>query len=203
MTTALLIIDMQMVMQERLNAGRERVNGEAEKKIAELAATVPRRPAGRSSISAIATPTRVRRCMRRRPATSRCPAPWRGRTNLFSSSARRLASPSTELEGYLHEVGITHLVVAGAVAGFCVNTTVRAGSDLGFKMSVVSDAVLGFDLPDARSVGPRDLRRDDGASEIRFRRDRRDAAADGHAAGLMGRPRVQRPGRVDSWDPQG
>jgi len=59
------------------------------------------------------------------------------------------AFASTELEGYLQEVGITHLVVTGAVAGFCVNTTVRAGSDLGFKMSVVKDAVLGFDLPEA------------------------------------------------------
>jgi len=39
--------------------------------------------------------------------------------------------------------------VTGAVAGFCVNSTVRAGADLGFSMVVVRDAVIGFDLPAA------------------------------------------------------
>ena len=37
----------------------------------------------------------------------------------------------------------------GAVAGFCVNSTVRSGSDLGFKMTVVRDAVLSFPLENA------------------------------------------------------
>ncbi|MBB4000076.1 isochorismatase family protein [Aureimonas pseudogalii] len=41
------------------------------------------------------------------------------------------------------------LIVTGAVAGFCVNSTVRAGADLGFAMTVVRDAVIGFDLPEA------------------------------------------------------
>ena len=54
---------------------------------------------------------------------------------------------STGLEAYLRANAITDLVVAGAVAGFCVNSTVRAGADLGFRMCVVSDAVIGFDLP--------------------------------------------------------
>lgn len=34
----------------------------------------------------------------------------------------------------------------GAVAGFCVNSTIRSGSDLGLAMTVVRDAVLGFPL---------------------------------------------------------
>lgn len=52
------------------------------------------------------------------------------------------------MEKYLRDNGIKTLIVTGAVAGFCVNTTVRAGSDLGFDMIVVRDAVMGFDMPD-------------------------------------------------------
>jgi nicotinamidase-related amidase len=56
---------------------------------------------------------------------------------------------TTDLAKYLTAGGITRLFVTGAVAGFCVNSTVRAGSDLGFDMTVVRDAVIGFDLPSA------------------------------------------------------
>lgn len=52
------------------------------------------------------------------------------------------------MENYLRDNRIDTLVVTGAVAGYCVNTTVRVGSDLGFSMIVVRDAVVGFDLPD-------------------------------------------------------
>ncbi len=52
----------------------------------------------------------------------------------------------------MRERGITHLVVVGAVAGFCVNSTVRAASDLGFAVTVVTDAVIGFDLPSPGSM---------------------------------------------------
>lgn len=44
---------------------------------------------------------------------------------------------------------MTHLYVVGAVAGFCVNSTVRSASDLGYRISVIGDAVIGFDLPSA------------------------------------------------------
>lgn len=56
------------------------------------------------------------------------------------------AFASTDLGPYLHERGITDLFVTGAVAGFCVNSTERRGADLGFKMYVLHDAVIGFDL---------------------------------------------------------
>lgn len=57
------------------------------------------------------------------------------------------AFASTDLADHLRRNGITQLVVAGAVAGFCVNSTVRAGADLGLNMTVARDAVLGFGLP--------------------------------------------------------
>ena len=59
------------------------------------------------------------------------------------------AFSSTRLQGWLQQEQITELVVIGAVAGFCVNSTVRSGSDLGFKMTVVRDAVLSFPLDNA------------------------------------------------------
>ena len=148
MTSALLIIDMQMVMQERLDAGRERVNGEAGENIAALAAAFR---AARRPVIHIRHREADESSALHENAPGYQPMPCaKARENepVFVKSTSS-AFASTELEGYLQEVGITHLVVTGAVAGFCVNTTVRAGSDLGFKMSVVSDAVLGFDLPDA------------------------------------------------------
>lgn len=148
MTSALLIIDMQMVMQERLDAGRERVNGDAGENIAALAAAFR---AARKPVIHIRHREADESSALHETAPGYQPMPCaKARENepvFIKCTSSGFAS--TELEGYLHEVGITHLVVTGAVAGFCVNTTVRAGSDLGFRMSVVKDAVLGFDLPDA------------------------------------------------------
>jgi len=56
------------------------------------------------------------------------------------------AFSSTDLFSYLQIAGISALVVIGAVAGFCVNSTVRSGSDLGLTMTVVEDAVISFEL---------------------------------------------------------
>ena len=52
----------------------------------------------------------------------------------------------TELHQHLMAEGISHLTVIGAVAGFCVNSTVRAAADLGLKVTLVDDAVLSFAL---------------------------------------------------------
>lgn len=59
------------------------------------------------------------------------------------------AFSSTDLHGWLQRAQISELTVIGAVAGFCVNSTVRAGSDLGLKMTVVRDAVVSFPLDNA------------------------------------------------------
>jgi len=56
------------------------------------------------------------------------------------------AFSSTGLLAHLQEAGISEVVVIGAVAGFCVNSTVRMGADLGLKMTVIQDAVLSFEL---------------------------------------------------------
>lgn len=56
------------------------------------------------------------------------------------------AFSSTELYEWLQREDIREVAVIGAVAGFCVNSTVRSGSDLGLAMTVVRDAVLSFPL---------------------------------------------------------
>ncbi|MFT4150710.1 MAG: isochorismatase family protein [Paracoccaceae bacterium] len=52
----------------------------------------------------------------------------------------------TDLDTHLRGAGIDRLVVCGAVAAFCVASTVRAASDLGYGVLLPTDALYGFDL---------------------------------------------------------
>lgn len=148
MTTALVIIDMQVLMQQRIDAGRDCVNPNASIRIAELTNAFRQK---RQPIIHIRH--------RDDDATSPLHPEAPGYQPMSCAEAREneavffkrtsSAFASTDLEAYLRKYAITDLTVTGAVAGFCVNSTVRAGADLGFKMTVVRDAVLGFDLPSA------------------------------------------------------
>ncbi|MCO5781379.1 isochorismatase family protein [Citrobacter meridianamericanus] len=60
------------------------------------------------------------------------------------------AFASTMLKKYLDDSAISEVIVIGAVAGFCINSTVRHGADLGVAMTVVKDAVISFDLLQGR-----------------------------------------------------
>ncbi len=53
----------------------------------------------------------------------------------------------TGLDAALRRAGITRIVLIGAVAAYCITSTTRAGSDLGFDIVLPGDALLGFDLP--------------------------------------------------------
>jgi nicotinamidase-related amidase len=148
MNAALIIIDMQMLMQERIDSGRDHVNPDAPGHIADLAAAF--RSAGKSVVHVrhrdddVASPLHPNA-----PGFQPMPCAHGLEDEPVFLKTSSSAFATTALEAYLRKEGITHLVVTGAVAGFCVNSTVRAGSDLGFKMTVVRDAVLGFDLPSA------------------------------------------------------
>lgn len=145
---ALLIIDMQMEMQHRIEGGRNCVNPAAAAVIAGLAHAFRERgqpvihirhrdadPASPLHADAAGYPPIA------------CAEAVAGEPVFLKTTSSAFAS--TDLAAWLRDRGITDLVVTGAVAGFCVNSTVRAGADLGFTMTVVSDAVLGFDLPGA------------------------------------------------------
>ncbi|MEP6618880.1 MAG: cysteine hydrolase family protein [bacterium] len=51
----------------------------------------------------------------------------------------------TGLESYLRTNGIEELVVVGITTDHCVSTTVRMASNLGFKVTLVSDATATFE----------------------------------------------------------
>ena len=148
MAAALVVIDMQMVMQRRIEDGRPHVNSAAPERIAALIAAF--RDSGRAVIHVRhadhdpASPLH--------PTASGYPAMACAREvegeALFVKN-RSSAFAGTDLDAYLRAEGVRHLFVVGAVAGFCVNSTVRSASDLGFRVSVVGDAVIGFDLPSA------------------------------------------------------
>lgn len=139
---------MQMEMQRRITAGFDLVNGEAAQRIASLA----------QHFRARGWPVLHVRHRSDDPASAFHPA-----SDGFAPMPCAEAAPgeaifvkttssafaSTGLAAHLGAAGITDLVVVGAVAGFCVNTSVRAASDLGFAVTVARDAVLGFGLPGA------------------------------------------------------
>jgi nicotinamidase-related amidase len=66
------------------------------------------------------------------------------------------AFSSTPLLTYLKNHAISRCIVIGAVAGFCVTSTVRAGADAGLHMTVIEDAVMSFALkeggPGAKNI---------------------------------------------------
>lgn len=52
----------------------------------------------------------------------------------------------TNLEQLLREAQIDHLIICGAMSQMCVDATVRAGVDLGFKATVAHDACAAADV---------------------------------------------------------
>lgn len=62
----------------------------------------------------------------------------------------------TALEEHLREHRIAHLVIVGLTTDHCVSSTVRMAANLGFQVTVVSDATATFGRtgPDGRYYGP-------------------------------------------------
>lgn len=148
MTSALIIIDMQQVMQDRIDAGRPHVNGSAPDKILALATAF--RAADRPIIHirhAEGDPASPLHPDASGYPPMPCAVELPGDAIFIKRSSSAFAT--TGLKAHLRNHGVSHLYICGAVAGFCVNSTVRAASDMGFRVTVVRDAVLGFDLPSA------------------------------------------------------
>lgn len=146
--TALLIIDMQMEMQRRIDAGRPHVHPAAPQRIGALATAF--RAAGLPVIHvrhAADDPASPLHPDRPGYPAMPCTIALPGEAVFVKTTSSAFAS--TGMAAHLRERSITDLYVVGAVVGFCVNSTVRAGADLGFRMVVVRDAVIGFDLPSA------------------------------------------------------
>ncbi len=144
MTVALLCIDMQMGMADRIAAGRPQANRHAEAHVAGLLALFRARGLPVVHVHHDAPDTPFQRHL---PggAPMPCALPLAGEAVLWKS--RSSAFAGTGLDALLRERGIGQIVVIGAVAAFCVTSTVRAASDLGFAVVLPGDALLAFDIP--------------------------------------------------------
>lgn len=144
MTTALLVIDMQLGMADRIAAGRLPVDAQAPDRMAMLIAMFRARnlPVVHVHHDEPGTPF-----ARDLPsgAPMPCAVPLAGETVLWKH--RSSAFAGTGLDAHMRKLGAGRIVVIGAVAAFCVTSTVRAASDLGFEVILPGDALLGFDIP--------------------------------------------------------
>jgi len=62
----------------------------------------------------------------------------------FSKSVNS-AFIGTELEQYLHEQNISSLVIVGLTTDHCVSTSTRMAANLGFNVTLISDATATFE----------------------------------------------------------
>lgn len=146
MTRAVLIIDMQEGMADRIRSGRPVANPDAPAQIAALLADA--RATGQPIVHVHhddPDPASPFRKGQPAGAPMACAAPLANEKVLWKH--RSSAFAGTGLDDHLKRHGVTELVVAGAVAAFCVTSTVRSASDLGYKVLLPQDALLGFDLP--------------------------------------------------------
>lgn len=142
--TALLIIDMQEEMAIRTRAGRDRANPDAETHVAALLALFRARglPVVHVHHDEPGSPVALGQ-----PggAVMDCALPTPGEKIFVKSGSS--AFSGTGLDAWLRREGIGRIVLVGAVAAFCVTSTTRMASDLGFQVILPGDALIGFDIP--------------------------------------------------------
>ncbi|MEI2264473.1 isochorismatase family protein [Erwinia sp. CGal63] len=147
MSKALLIIDMQKFVTERIAQGIGHYPDNAIENMQQLLALFRRRgePVVHIRHHTPAPDSPLHQLSPLFPALAECEALPDEALFLKTTSS---AFSSTDLLAWLHAKALTEITVIGAVAGFCVNSTVRAGADAGLRMTVVQDAVLSFALPE-------------------------------------------------------
>jgi nicotinamidase-related amidase len=146
MSRAVLVIDMQEGMADRIRAGRPMATPDAPDRIAAL--LLQARADGVPVIHVLhddPDPASAFRKGQAGAAPMPCAVPLPGEAVIWKHGSS--AFHGTRLDAHLRALGIAELVVAGAVAAFCVTSTVRQASDLGYTVFLPQDALLGFDLP--------------------------------------------------------
>ncbi len=137
---------MQEGMAARTRAGRARANPQAEAHTATLLALFRQR--GLPVIHVFHDDPNPASPFRKGSPLGEpmpCAQPAAGETVLWKHASS--AFHGTGLEAHLRKAGIDTLVLIGAVAAFCVTSTTRQASDLGFAVILPGDALIGFDIP--------------------------------------------------------
>ncbi|MDZ4086303.1 MAG: cysteine hydrolase family protein [Tabrizicola sp.] len=143
---AVLVIDMQQGMADRIRAGRPTATPDAPGRIAALLAHA--RGRGMPVIHVLHDDPHADSPFRKgAPGGEPMPCAVPQDTEMVFWKQGSSAFHGTGLDQHLRVQGITELVVSGAVAAFCVTSTVRQASDLGYRVLLPQDALLGFDLP--------------------------------------------------------
>src|SRR5512147_619957 len=125
---AVLVIDMQEGMADRIRAGRPTATPDAPDQIAALLAGA--RAIGTPVIHVLhddQNPASPFRKGEPGAAPMPCAVPWAGETVFWKRGSS--AFHGTGLDAHLKALGVTDLAIAGAVAAFCVTSTVRQASD--------------------------------------------------------------------------
>jgi nicotinamidase-related amidase len=141
MSKTLIVIDVQMAFVEDRDAGYPWANPEADARIGDLIGAF--RAAGLPVIH-------VHHCEMiegsefHPDATGYkpqpCATPLTGEAVFVKE--RSSAFAGTGLEPHLRVAGLSDLVIAGGAANFCVESTTRAASDMGFRVTLAEDALL-------------------------------------------------------------
>lgn len=140
--TALLSIDVQLGIENPRHGRRN--NPDAERHIAELLAAWRR--AGRPVVHVQHMSTEPDSLLRPElPGNAFKPEgmPLPGEP-VFQKTVNS-GFIGTTLEAHLRAAGIRHLVCVGLTTDHCVSTTVRMAANLGFEVTVVSDATATFE----------------------------------------------------------
>lgn len=145
MSNALLIVDMQNFVEQRINQGMDFYPTDALANIKRLLSEFRR--TGQPVIHVL---HHVEQTQDAKPIPANTFVPLADfaavdNEPVFTKNTSS-AFASTDLKSHLDNAGITTLTVVGSVCGFCVNSTVRHGCDLGLNMQVVPEATISFPL---------------------------------------------------------
>jgi nicotinamidase-related amidase len=142
--TALLLIDIQQGLQEMEFYGTERSNPDAEANCQKILYAFRKRKWPIFHVQHCST----------NPESPLHPSK---KGNAFHPSAKPLehepiiqknvnsAFIGTDLEARLKSQNITDLIIVGLTVEHCISTSVRMAANLGFKVTLVSDATAAFD----------------------------------------------------------